>query len=117
MQSEYIFVFGSNTEGRHGKGAALTALKQHGAIYGKAEGPQGRSYAIITKELRPWKPKITIQNVAQGVKKFLQHAQEYQEKTFYLTKIGCGLAGHNENEIKALFKNAPANVIKPKEWY
>ena len=28
-----IFVFGSNTEGKHGKGAALEARLKHGAIY------------------------------------------------------------------------------------
>ena len=40
---EEIFVFGSNLAGRHGKGAALFAKKQHGAIQGQGEGLQGRS--------------------------------------------------------------------------
>jgi hypothetical protein len=46
-----IFVFGSNTQGRHGKGAALWAYQHAGAIYGWPRGPQGRSYAICTKDL------------------------------------------------------------------
>jgi hypothetical protein len=33
-----IFVFGSNLAGRHGKGAALAAVKEHGAIYGQGKG-------------------------------------------------------------------------------
>jgi hypothetical protein len=51
LNSNQIFVFGSNTQGRHGKGAALTAKNKFGAIYGQAEGLQGQSYAIITKDL------------------------------------------------------------------
>jgi hypothetical protein len=49
-----IFVFGSNLAGRHGAGAALAALKDHGAIYGRGEGLQGQSYAIPTKDRTPW---------------------------------------------------------------
>ena len=45
-----VFVFGSNLAGRHGKGAALHARQQHGAIYGQGVGLQGSSYAIPTKD-------------------------------------------------------------------
>ena len=34
LEQNQIFVFGSNTQGRHGKGAALTARTKFGAIYG-----------------------------------------------------------------------------------
>ena len=51
LEPNQIFVFGSNTQGRHGAGAALIAKQKFGAIYGKAEGLQGQSYAIITKDL------------------------------------------------------------------
>ena len=60
-----IFVFGSNREGRHGKGAALFAYKNYGAIYGQAEGRQGNSYAIITKELKKDQPPVTISEIEQ----------------------------------------------------
>jgi hypothetical protein len=33
-----------------------------------------------------------------------------------LTKVGCGIAGFTEDEIRPLFKNAPANVILPEDW-
>lgn len=46
-----IAVFGSNTQGRHGKGAALWCKQHAGAVYGQAKGLQGQSYAIITKDL------------------------------------------------------------------
>lgn len=113
----HIFVFGSNTEGRHGKGAALTAIQKYGAIYGQAEGLQGRSYAIITKELRPWKHPITLNDIRLGVNKFLYFAKQTEDKwTFQVTKIGCGLAGFKEKEIAPLFKNSPKNVILPYGW-
>lgn len=47
-----IFVFGSNPEGRHGKGAAETAVKQFGAIYKQGEGLQGHAYALPTKRIK-----------------------------------------------------------------
>lgn len=40
-----IFVFGSNESGRHGKGAAKTALRL-GAKLGIGNGISGNSYAI-----------------------------------------------------------------------
>ena len=39
-ESNTIFVFGSNLEGRHGLGAAKTAREKFGAIYGCPEGLQ-----------------------------------------------------------------------------
>ena len=54
------FSFPYHQPGRHGKGAALTAIK-FGAIYGKSEGLQGQSYAIITKDLTK-----KIHSITQG---------------------------------------------------
>lgn len=44
-----VFVFGSNLAGRHGKGAAKTALGW-GAKWGQAKGLQGMTYGIPTKD-------------------------------------------------------------------
>lgn len=52
MSLSQIFVFGSNLAGRHGRGAAHTALLNWEAVYGQAIGLQGRSYAIPTKNRR-----------------------------------------------------------------
>jgi exodeoxyribonuclease-5 len=46
-----IFVFGSNPEGRHGAGAAKTAVEKFGAKYRQGEGLQGNAYALPTKDL------------------------------------------------------------------
>lgn len=108
-----IFVFGSNREGRHGKGAALFARKHKGAIYGQAEGLQGDSYAIITKELRADMPPVTIEEVKKGVDEFIKFAWRHSDWDFELTPIGCGLAGFKARDIAPLFDKAPSNVILP----
>lgn len=115
--SPVVFVFGSNTEGRHGKGAAKEAVDKHGAVYGQPEGKQGNSYGIITKELRKGLPTITLDQVRIGVNNFLEYANMNRLQLFYVTKIGCGLAGFKEEDIKPMFSSAPSNVYLPKEWY
>ena len=56
-----IFAFASNLAGRHGKGAALRARQNYGAVYGIGVGRAGNAYAIPTKDknlntLRPPSP-------------------------------------------------------------
>lgn len=111
-----IFVFGSNREGRHGKGAALFAYKNYGAIYGQAEGRQGNSYAIITKELRKDQPPVTISEIEQEVKKFLKYAKAHPRLKFKVTPIGCGLAGFRYSQIAPMFCNCSSNVDLPEEF-
>lgn len=111
-----IFVFGSNREGRHGKGAALTAYKLYGAIYTQAEGRQGNSYAIVTKELRRSQPLVTLEEISQGVYKFLQYVEKKPSLTFMVTPIGCGLAGFTPEQIAPLFRDHTSNVILPNEF-
>ncbi len=109
-----IFVFGSNLAGRHGKGAALTARQQYGAIYGQGIGLQGKSYAIPTKDehLRV----LPLHTIAAHVRHFLSFARSHPQLRFALTPIGCGLAGYKEHQIAPLFADAPLNVIKPQGW-
>ena len=93
MAQQEIFVFGSNRQGRHGKGAALDAVERHGAIYGQPEGLQGNSYAIVTKEIRRGFPSVTLDEIKVSVDRFLAFATEHQEMTFAVTAVACGLAG------------------------
>lgn len=111
-----ILVFGSNREGRHGKGAAHNAWQLWGAQYGQAEGLQGRSYGIVTKELRHGYPKVELPAIKIGVEKFIRFAEEHPQHTFIVTPIGCGLAGFKHEQIGPMFKNAPKNCVIPKEF-
>jgi hypothetical protein len=109
-----IFVFGSNLAGRHGKGAALCAVQEHGAIYGKGSGSQGNSYAIPTKDedLRT----IPLSIIRGYVDTFLAYAEACPQCTFNVTRIGCGLAGYEDADIAPMFHGAPSNCNLPKGW-
>jgi hypothetical protein len=110
-----IFVFGSNLAGRHGKGAALHARQEHGAIYGQGVGLQGSSWAIPTKDHRL--QTLPLHEIAGYVAAFLTQAEVlYPHLTFRVTPIGCGLAGYKPSDIAPLFTNVPANVILPDEF-
>ena len=112
--NQVIFVFGSNLAGRHGKGAALEALRKHGASYGVGAGPQGRSYAIPTKDrhLRV----LSLLRIKPYVDMFLDYTREYPSTIFNVTRIGCGLAGYKDEQIAPMFKDAPPNCHLPKGW-
>lgn len=111
-----IFVFGSNTAGRHGKGAALEARLKWGARYGQGVGLQGNSYAIPTKDERM--RTLPLERIRQYVNSFLKFAGSPvgRDYTFQVTRIGCGLAGYQDWEIAPLFEGFPHNVMLPNGW-
>lgn len=109
-----IFVFGSNLAGRHGKGAALDAVKYYGAIYGNHIGFQGRSFAIPTKD-RQLK-SLDLGRIAARINCFIVEAKDNPHMQFFVTAIGTGLAGYKHEEIAPLFKGAPRNCSFPIEW-
>jgi hypothetical protein len=109
-----IFVFGSNSAGRHGKGAALFARRHHGAKYGQGEGLQGNSYGIPTKDARL--RSLPLPEIALAVDRFIAFATAHPELQFQVTRVGCGLAGYRDEEIAPMFTGAPANCVLPDEW-
>jgi len=109
-----IFVFGSNLAGRHGKGAALFAKQNHGAIQGIGIGRQGNSYAIPTKDENL--ETFTLRTIQLHVAVFLDYAALHHMEKFQVTPIGTGLAGYSHAEISPMFKDAPYNCVLPEEW-
>lgn len=109
-----IFVFGSNLAGRHGKGAALYARKHHGAVYGRGFGLQGNSFAIPTKDAHL--KRLPLGTIAMFVGGFLSFARAEPGKQFFVTAIGCGLAGYKPKDIAPMFRRSPSNVRLPKEF-
>jgi hypothetical protein len=99
-----VFVFGSNLSGRHGKGAAKTALSW-GAKYGQASGIQGKTYGIPTKDASI-RRTLSIEEIKPFVDDFIEWAKYNSGNIFYVTEIGCGLAGLKPKEIAPLFKEA-----------
>lgn len=111
---KYIFVFGSNLKGFHGAGAALTALKDHGAILGQGIGLQGRSYAIPTKDTRL--KALPLEHIRNHVSDFLKFARLRPEYIFLVTRIGTGYAGYTDAQISPMFDGCNGNVMLPKAW-
>ena len=119
-----IFVFGSNEAGMHGGGAAKTAQEKFGAIYGVPFGLMGQSFAIPTKDRNI--KTLLLPNIQNYLVSFIKFAIDNPQLKFYLTKIGCGLAGYTTNDIKLILWKAvdlatnngelPQNIIIPVEF-
>lgn len=107
-----IFVFGSNLEGRHGGGAARVAYNKFGAISGVGVGLQGNSYAIPTMH-------GGIEAIKPYVDEFASFVENHPELTFYVTRIGCGIAGFDDKDIAPLFDSVfdRDNVFLPKSFH
>lgn len=110
-----VFVFGSNLAGRHGKGAAKMAMS-FGAKYGKGIGLQGNTYAIPTKDERL--NILQIEEIKKHVDNFISYAKNSMN-IFFVTEIGCGLAGYKPQDIAPLFRNATNkyNIYLPESFW
>lgn len=106
-----IFVFGSNLQGLHSGGAARVAYDKFGAVWGQGVGIQGQSYAIPTMQ-------GGVETIKPYVDRFIALAREWDQNTFYVTRIGCGISGFTDEEIAPLFDEAYDlyNVRLPKSF-
>lgn len=116
LKENEVFVFGSNMNGNHAGGAAYLAVQKFGAEMGNPEGIQGQSYAIPTldKEME----RINLTALEKSIRRFYEYADKHPENTFYMTKIGCGIAGHELSDIATVVncRDIPENVIIPEEF-
>lgn len=117
LKEGQVFVFGSNLIGYHAGGASLLAMQRFGAVWGQAEGPQGRCYAIPV-DIRG----EVVDNVSAYMKrhigKFLEYAKDHPENFFVVIRVGCGVAGFDEEFMAPFFKKAleMENVSLPKSF-
>ncbi len=102
LKENEVFVFGSNEAGFHGGGAAKLAHNKFGAQMYKGEGLFGKSYAIPTKDKSI--ETLPVENISKYVDKFIEFASIYPGTKFFVTEIGCGLAGYSPKDIAPLFK-------------
>ena len=111
LKADEVFVFGSNLEGMHGGGAAWVAFQKFGAVLGCGVGLLGQSYAIPTMQ-------GGVETIEPYVTSFIAFAKEHPELFFYVTRIGCGIAGFRDKEIAPLFSEAVAleNVCLPESF-
>jgi len=117
LKENEVFVFGSNLSGRHGNGAAKTALKW-GAVLGQGEGIAGQTWALPTKA-KDFRRTLSLKEIRQHVNRFLTYAVGNPDTVFHVTEIGCGLAGLKPEEIAPMFVGAMEleNVKLPKRFW
>ena len=111
LKPDEVFVFGSNLQGRHGGGAARQAQMQFGAVWGQGVGMQGHSYAIPTMQ-------GGVETIRPYVDQFVHFAKEHPEYFFFVTRIGCGIAGFKDSDIAPLFSDAlnVENICLPESF-
>ena len=112
LNKNEVFVFWSNMQGMHSGGAALVAFEKFGAKWGQGVGLQGQSYAIPTMQ-------GGLETIRPYVNEFVEFAKSRRDLTFYVTRIGCGIAGFKDEEMAFLFAGAllVENIILPKEFW
>ena len=115
MVEDLIFVFGSNRAGRHGRGAAKSAM-QWGAEYGQGRGLAGRTYALPTKDERIL--TLPLAEIAKELQTFERTAMQNSNLPFLMTPVGTGLAGYKGSQIAELLGGIPKlpNVALPREF-
>lgn len=109
LEENQVFVFGSNVEGRHGRGAAKQALK-FGAQYGVSSGHVGQTYAIVTKDLRKGYT-VGLGKIERQLIVLKRYAELCPELEFLLTPVGTGLAGFSLETLESILPEMPDNVI------
>ncbi len=111
LADDEVFVFGSNPEGTHTGGAAAHAVKHFGAIVGRGEGIQGKSYAIPTTG--------DFNLFGEAVQRFIEYAALRPHKRFLVTRVGCGNAGYSVREVARLFIRAIRleNISLPEDFW
>lgn len=59
-----------------------------------------------------------IDTIKPYVDQFIDYAKEHTELFFYVTRIGCGIAGFKDRDIAPLFKDAMgiSNVCLPEPF-
>ena len=111
LKANEIFVFGSNSEGKHDGGAAKLAHEKFGASYGNGAGIQGKSYAINSMD--------GIEILEKEIYIFIQFAKENSGNIFLVTEIGCGIAGYKSEQIAPFFQYAKQfdNIHLPESFW
>lgn len=119
------FVFGSNLLGIHAGGAAYFAHNSLKAELGIGEGFADTNlltYAFPTLET-PGSAnednKLSLDDIERSMAKLMGIVDDHTDRKFYLTKVGCGIAGFTIEEIGNIFGltySHQPNLIYPEEF-
>ncbi len=122
------FVFGSNLLGIHAGGAAYFANNSLGAEIGIGEGFADinlLTYAFPTLKTpggafgETEENKLSLDDIERSMAKLMGIVNDHPDRIFYLTKIGCGIAGFTIEEVGNIFGltyGHQPNLIYPEEF-
>lgn len=117
-----IAIVGTNTQGRHGLGFALTCVNKFGAKYGQARGLQGRCFGIVTKDLTIKRhPSRTPEQIKEEIKSLYTYALANPNQEF-LSPYNCrskNLNFYSPQEMASFFGafEIPPNIVFEEEFY
>ncbi|AMW78568.1 hypothetical protein AMD27_06510 [Acinetobacter sp. TGL-Y2] len=111
LAEDTVFVFGSNLAGTHAGGAAKTALLHFGAVKGAGRGWSGQSYAIPT--MNEHLQQMPLSQIQHYIEDFKIYTKNHPKIKYFITSVGCGVAGYKVEEIAPMFKGISKNVILP----
>ena len=98
-----IFVFGSNLSGFHYGGAARAAHEHFGAEWGQGIGFSGQSYALPTLGEFA-ESSLSIEEIEGHVEDFADFVRQNQDMRFFVTRVGCVIAGFSDAVIAPIFE-------------
>ena len=111
LPEDTVFVFGSNMAGTHAGGAAKTALLHFGAMKGVGRGWAGQSFAIPT--MNEHLQQMPLSQIQHYIDDFKIYTKNHPKSKYFITSVGCGVAGYKVEEIAPMFKGISHNVIFP----
>ena len=112
-----VFVYGSGNDllkdekGHIIDEGGFDAKQNFGAKEKVKEGICNRSYAIPTMGK-------SLEEIKEGVDRFIEYAETHQEETFMVIEIGCKKAGYTPKDIAPMFAKIAdlPNVYLPKKF-
>lgn len=112
-----VFVYGSGNDllkdekGHIIDEGGFDAKQNFGAKDKVKEGICNRSYAIPTMGK-------SLEEIKEGVDRFIEYAETHQEETFMVIEIGCKKAGYTPKDIAPMFAKIAdlPNVYLPKKF-
>lgn len=114
LAEDTIFVFGSNMAGTHAGGAAKIALQHFGATKGVGRGWAGQSFAIPT--MNEHLQQMPLSQIQYYIDDFKIYVKNHPKMKFFITAVGCGVAGYKVEEIAPMFKGIGRQVIFPSSF-
>ncbi len=115
VDTEKVFVFGSNLAGLHREAHNELAAKSFGAEVGVYLGKTGNSYAIPIKNrfIQP----LTLNQIKTYVAMFQQFAADQPDMLFHIARLEMGFRkGYKSWQIATMFKGCGKNCFFPHQW-